>query len=577
MSRKRDIAKGAAVLIAPEGSLPFAELEKGDALLSARELGLRSAELERAAQMEVLDEDRIRALQVWAVVPGDRVQCADEGESVIAGPYVQQLQDGVFRIERYGYLYLNENELTVYSPLWIDGAAMEVRWLLLDQPSQQVTQAMIEPWLVDAGIVEGVEYEAIRQLAAQSDRRGALVIARATAAVDGEDARVEMLVDGRCAIGAEREDGSVDFRQIASVPMVEAGQVIARLVPARIGQAGRTVTGKFLAARSGKGLQLRAGDNVALREEGEQLLFVATMAGAICQKGDELSVTRLLRIEGDVDFHTGNLDFDGVIHIGGGVQQGFAIKATGSIAVAGTVEAGAVLACGGDLAVGGGIVGRRTRVQAGGDMRAQYVQEATVAAEGDIELAEYAYQARLRAGGAISVKGGQGPRGGSIVGGQTWGRQRIEMRLAGARSHPVTTLTAGMDSASAHKLDKLKSAVDLTYTQLSRLLSRFGLAKVDVGQIQNRIAAAVGPRRKMLANTARSLGKVVLAYQQLSAARKELEGAIQIQVENSAIEIRDRAYVGVEIRLGEHIRKLTEDGAGGSFCVVDGEMVCYGI
>lgn len=566
-------------LAALEDSLLLVMPDGNDRVLSLQKLGQCSEDLAGAVQMEEYDEDRVRALSAWAVAPGDKVQHArgEEAEQLVAGPHMQQLADGTFAAERYGYLHLQEGVLAVFSPLWIAECGVEARWFLLDEPSQPVTATMLEPWLVEAGIVEGVDYAAIGEAASEGALRGAVVIARGRAAVHGEDARLEILLDNARSVGsagAVRKDGAVDSKQIDALVMVETEQAIARLWPATRGRAGCRVTGASLPARSGKGIVLKAGDHVKVQQQDGASLFVAAMSGAFRHEGDVLSVTRILRIEGDVDFHSGNLDFDGSVFVAGKIQQGFTVKATRDIAVEGSVEAGAALKCAGDIAVGGGIVGRRTRIFSGGGVRAQYVQEATVAAGGDIELEGYADQAHLRAGGSISVTGVKGARGGSVVGGQTWGCQRIAVRVAGAPLRPVTRLTAGVDPESARQLDKLKSAVDMTYTQLSRLLNRFSLSKVDVGQIKNRIAAAVGPRRKLLVNTARSLGKVVQAYQQLAAARVELEGKISMQVEDAVIEIGEQAYAGVEIRLGEHTRKLVEDCEGVSFRVTDGKMVC---
>ena len=45
---------------------------------------------------------------------------------------------------------------------------------------------------------------------------------------DGEDAQVEILVDLERRGGQEREDGSIDFREVNFTPNVSAGQLVAR-------------------------------------------------------------------------------------------------------------------------------------------------------------------------------------------------------------------------------------------------------------------------------------------------------------------------------------------------------------
>ena len=232
-------------------------------------------------------------------------------------------------------------------------------------------------------------------------------------------------------------------------PNVKAGQLVARRTPPTPGAAGKDVKGKPLPANEGQDRSLQAGDNVGAEMEGKMEQFYATSDGALRSSNDELFVVERLTIKGDVSFNTGNLDFEGEIYVDGSVVQGFSVKAGGAITIADTVESGATVASQEDITVGKGIVGRRTKIVAGGNVRAQFVQEATVRTGKDIVLGNYAYHAHLRAGGRIAVFRGIGTRGGSIMGGQSWARQGMETHIAGTRTGTPTTLTAGLDPEQA--------------------------------------------------------------------------------------------------------------------------------
>ena len=84
--------------------------------------------------------------------------------------------------------------------------------------------------------------------------------------------------------------------------------------------------------------------------------------------------------------------------------QGFAVRAGGSLTITGTVEAGATVGVRGDVTVGRGIMGRKTKVVAGGSVQAQFVQEATVISGDDMVLGNYAYHAQIQCGGKLTVK-----------------------------------------------------------------------------------------------------------------------------------------------------------------------------
>lgn len=70
-----------------------------------------------------------------------------------------------------------------------------------------------------------------------------------------------------------------------------------------------------------------------------------------------LRVIELYEVPGFVDFSTGNIDFEGSVHVRQGIRDRFEVKATGSIIVDGLVE-GATIHCGGDFTAHQGMVGK---------------------------------------------------------------------------------------------------------------------------------------------------------------------------------------------------------------------------
>ena len=316
-----------------------------------------------------------------------------------------------------------------------------------------------------------------------------------------------------------------------------------------------------------------AGENVRTQIDAGMELFYATATGVLEWDGAQVAVLKQLRVSGDVDFGLGNLNFDGEIRVEGSVVQGFSVKAGSDITIAGDIEAGCAVTAAGNITVGRGIEGRRTQVTASGTVRVGFVREATVVAGGDIVLREYAHQARLRAGGRIEISGGDDRRGGSAVGGSLWTRAGIRAHTAGSPGHVQTLLMAGADPEDMRKLDELKKKADSSYNQFRALLEPFGMTRVDVLQIKNRIAAAVGPRRKLLAGKAKQLGQVAQLYKQLATACEELERKMTTQEQDAEIEIRDKAFPGVEIRLQSHALKLVEEIDSPCFRIADGRLV----
>ena len=172
----------------------------------------------------------------------------------------------------------------------------------------------------------------------------------------------------------------------------------------------------------------------------------------------------------------------------------------------------------------------------------------------------------------MTIGRGVSMRGGSAVGGWAWASEGIDAYLAGSPAHIATLLVAGVDPDEAVELDRLKEQIDLVYRQVKQLLDAFKMKRIDVEQIRNMIAAAAGPRRKLLAVKAKQLGQVVQKYQELVAACKELEEGIQDQVQEADIRLHERAFPGVEVRLKGHRHKLSEERRSPRFFVTDGKI-----
>jgi uncharacterized protein len=558
----------------PEGAAGRAEAPPPEAE-TLEELSLEQVEagLDSLRGAGRLDEARVRRMRARSALPGELFR-AGEGPlrqvapgGIAAGAQVNMVEQGVLRAERYGYLSLVDNRLSVVSPLWVEPRRMAVYWLLLDPEARPLTPEMILRCLDDRQVIEGIWREAIESavapVAAGKHRCGAVLIATGRLPKHGQDALVQVLVE---TLSGQRPGTE-------AISVVQEKQVIARRLLPTPGVPGVDVCGAGVAARDGKDQRLRAGDNVLVERLGNVEIFRAGVRGLAFLEGEQLSVAKVLTVNGSVGFETGDLDFDGLVRIEGSVTRGFSVKASGSIAVGGTVESGGLVQARGDINVDGGIVGGKTRVVSGGTVCARFVEEATVMATGDIQLGNYASRALLVAGGWVRIARSDASHGGSIVGGEAWARSGVDVYLAGSPGGVPTVLAAGLVPSLAGKLDKVKDGLDTSYSQLLRHLERFGLTRVDPTQIHNLISAATGPRRRLLLNTAERLTKIVKIYQSLLKAQKQLKQQIQGHAQGAQIVIRERVFAGLVIRIGEQKLDAQNNAGPLRFLLAEGKLV----
>jgi hypothetical protein len=191
-------------------------------------------------------------------------------------------------------------------------------------------------------------------------------------------------------------------------------------------------------AKPVKGFDLKrlAGQNVRVSDDGDAL--IATAGGLPSRLGERVAVMPIYSVQGDVDFTTGNLDFEGNIMVTGGVRPGFRLRASGGIQIGGTVEAAHVEA-GGDVTVNSGIVGHgKAVIRAGGAITARFVEAAELHAGGQILVASELRQTTAVSEDRIIVAGP-----GRIVGGHVRGRESVEAKVIGSSSGTPTSVQAG--------------------------------------------------------------------------------------------------------------------------------------
>ena len=575
----------------------FGEAQKSDTAqrnLTFETLALESVSLRRLFQADRYNPGSLDVIRATAAMPGSVIATAShvqqgrvgsdvfgrtvpptlEGPhfSLKAGANVRMTEGGVFIAQRYGYVCLDDDRLIVLPPVWISPEEMIAYWLNIESHPVPVTMEAVEQMLADLGIHHGVRTDELKRgvhhVNRGDDDHRAFIVAEGTQSTP--TGIPDLLVDLERRAGRVRKDGSIDFLGVSVAPTVTAGQCLARCEAPDSGLGAITVKGvETFVPEPSSGGSLRAGDNVEIKIPNSDVVEWTASADGVphCDK-DVLSVVPLLKLDGDVSFNTGNLNFEGEVFINGSILKGFSVKADRDITVAGKVESGATVWSGGDITISGEVIGRRTKVVARGNIRAQAVQDARVVAGSDIKLANYARNSYLRAGNSLTIQQAEGARNG-MVGGQAWVRRCIDLHTAGLR----TTLVAGLEPDQAGQLDRLNQKIGTLHEHTLRILKKFTLARFDLEQIRNMIAAARGPRQRLLVQYAKQLGQLSMLYKKLVMERKELEQRIGTAVDGTEILVRDYAYPGVLIRIGEHQHVLSEGSKGRKFRILDGKLV----
>ncbi|NPV88273.1 DUF342 domain-containing protein [Coprothermobacteraceae bacterium] len=227
------------------------------------------------------------------------------------------------------------------------------------------------------GIV-GVEIDVAKDVLEHPLQR--VMIAKGLPPEKGQDAQLAWVYQRPVEI--DQDQSHIDFRELMSKwDYVSAGTVLVEKTPATKGKPGFTVTGQTLTAKDGMDIDLRriAGRGTEVTDDG--LRIVAKSDGVVIREGNRISVSSILNVSGDVDYHTGNIE--GVVEtvqIFGTVREGFSVNSKVNIHVHGVVE-GAKLVAGQNIKVDGVVAGNgKALLEAGNAVIARQLIHATVKA-----------------------------------------------------------------------------------------------------------------------------------------------------------------------------------------------------
>lgn len=250
----------------------------------------------------------------------------------------------------------------------------------------------------------------------------------------------------------EREDGSVDFKELNKYQNVVKGQPLARKVSPEPGKDGRTVYGRYIPAKDGADMEIGLGKNVTIADNGATV--VATASGHVMLKNGKITVETVLVIPGNVDGRTGNVNALGSVEIKGNVEDGYSVTAQGKIDVAGYVGK-ANLNAGGDIVVSRGINGGEGNdfghITAGKSIWSSFIQNAQAEAGEYIIVSAGIVNSDVVALKKVLCKG----RRAKIVGGHVRASNEVNAVIIGSPGGSETLVEVGFDPKAKEEIEEL--------------------------------------------------------------------------------------------------------------------------
>jgi len=431
-----------------------------------------------------------------------------------------------------------DRKLVLEAHVTVSRDCMEAR---LAAPSPAMGEAAPEladvvRWLEANKVVYGVCTDAITVALAEARAPGVpvedVVVAKGTPPKPGEDARVEFYFGLEPSAGSITGGGDrIDYHERGFLHSVCKGDLLARKIPATPGEAGRDVYGRTVPARPGKDVKLAATGEAVLSEDG--LECRAGSDGVVVAVGSgKVGVFEKYTVPGDVDLHTGNLHMKGVLVVRGWVRAGFQVHATGDLMIGGGIEP-SIVKTDANLEVEGGVVGgEQSTVDCGGSLGAQYIENASVCAGGDVTVRNGILNSQVTADGRVIATQGKG----YIIGGTVRGAKGVEANELGSRSGLHTVVDVGVDSATRAKLAQMERDCAL-YAR-----NRQKLAKVLVGLIQKYKSGQLLPAER------KAFAKLVRYRREMESIRQNIANCWKrLETTSAAVKVHKAVYEGVTV------------------------------
>ncbi|RKY83220.1 hypothetical protein DRQ09_10375, partial [candidate division KSB1 bacterium] len=467
-----------------------------------------------------------------------------------------------FKSKIYGYVQLRGDEISVVSPIWISEDFMEAYFINLPQknpekvfPYNGVIKDLIKMKGIEFGVMENNLKKIPEMVKNWAEENLIIPIARGQEPVPGKDARIEFFFNVERKPGKILPDGSIDFKEQELIPVVKENQLLAVKYFPEEGTPGINLKGEETPAERGKDKNITAQHNVRTVQGKNKLLYYSMIEGKVQLVGSSsLSVNKHYNVLGNVDYSTGNIYFNGDVNIKGSVLSGFKVKAEGSVTVKETVNPGAEIISGGDVIVGQGIVGRGdTKIVAKGTVKAKFLQNVNIEAEGDVIVGSYIINSSVKCGGMLITppKDYMKDVKGSITGGVVNAVIGIKARNIGSDFTKGTKVIVGNDWKVEKKLEKVEKAIEYLELNKKKLLRTVRISELDprkIKEVFNKL-----PKKKQLEflSAIEKIRELDRMEKEVENKKSELLKETKERIEHANISVLEKLYPNVYIQIGE--------------------------
>jgi uncharacterized protein (DUF342 family) len=313
-------------------------------------------------------------------------------------------------------------------------------------PHAKITSAWLQKELKQAGILHGIKDEVlldvIKKIKGKLSPVG-FMVAEGQPSSAGKDPKLVEIGNGLNA----PDSGNKNFRMYSQQLTVKAGQLVAEIRCQVEAIDGMSVTGVPIKGAEDRNITVKVGDGIERKPDGK---FYAIKDGIYLNDESGMHLLDSLVHQGDVNFTTGNISFEGTVEIKGNIASGASVFAGGDLTVHGEIRGGHVR-CNGNLKIENGIVlGTSGIMRVGGNIEADFIENSTIHCGGVVTVKKSILASNIVAGTGVEILNRDGVLGGgSIVTGEF-----VKTGKLGLSNGARTEVKTGVNIKAEMKLNK---------------------------------------------------------------------------------------------------------------------------
>ena len=341
-----------------------------------------------------------------------------------------------------------------------------------------ITPSDIRDALAEKEIVSGIVSDEMMNgfILSSGFKTKAFRVAKGIRPIQGKDAKVEFFFNiDYLGAGGLDADGNIDFKQRGSVPHVQAGTVLAEKTPVVESRQGHNIFGTKIEALPGNDIPLRFGKGAKLSEDGLKILADVTGFPKFALSG-VIFVHEEYTTEGDVDYETGHIEYDGNVKVKGCIKAGFEVK--GNDITCEELDGGIVTAEG-SVHVKGGI--NEATIYAKGDVTAKYVHNAEITCMGNVHITKEIVDSAIACSGSCILDSGK------LICSEITAKMGITARDIGTQTAGPSVVRVGHDTYFEKETANLQAKITEIKDKIAAQEEKQAQLQEQIAQLQQNI------------------------------------------------------------------------------------------